>query len=42
MHLQETRQSLGAQILHLAGIHLADRITGQPFLAVLETFLRPV
>ena len=35
------RQSLGAQILHLACIRLAGRITGQPLLAGLEKFLRP-
>ena len=34
-------QCLGAQILHLACICLAGRITGQPLLAGLEEFLRP-
>ena len=34
-------QSLSAQILHLAYIRLAGRITGQPLLAGLEKFLRP-
>ena len=35
------RQSLGAQILHLACIRLAGRITSQPLLAGLEEFLLP-